>query len=201
MFESGIDLKLLFGIIAAVISVTAYIPYLKGMIAGRIRPHLYTWLIWTLTTGTAVAGLWYGKGGWATVSATIGFILTFLFFLLSFRYGTKNITRSDTIVLAIALGAIALWWQLDEPLLAIVVVSLIDLFAYIPTYRKSWEDPWSEAILPWMLWILYGCFLILALENYNPLTLTFILTTTLAANLVLIIILAVRRRIVSKPVL
>ncbi|MBI3573487.1 hypothetical protein HY090_00360 [Candidatus Kaiserbacteria bacterium] len=201
MFESGIDFKLIAAAIAPIFSMLAYVPYITGIFKGTVRPHVYSWLIWTLSTGTATAGLWYGGGGWAAVSATIGVVFTFLFFLLSFKYGTKNITTSDTFFLLFALAAIGVWWQLHQPLLAIILVSLIDLSAYAPTYRKSWEEPWSETMLPWVLWAVQGCLLIIALKNYNPLTLTFILSTTVLANFLLIAILFFRRRIIPKPAL
>ncbi len=199
MFIFGIDIKAFFAAIASIIVISAYIPYLTSMLSGRTQPHVYTWLIWTLTTGTASAGLWYGNGGYGVVSQTIGAVLTFLFFLLSFRYGTKNITRSDTIVLILAFLAIGVWWQLHQPLLAIVMVSLIDMLGYIPTYRKSWQEPWSESMSSWLLWLFYGFFVVLSLENYNSLTLTFLLAA-LAANCILITLLLVRRRTVPKPV-
>jgi len=200
VFESGVDLKIIFGVLASAVSIAAYIPYLASIRAGTTRPHLYSWLIWTITTGTAAAGSWYGGGGYGAFGATVAAVLTFIPFLLSFKYGTKNITPSDTAVLILALLAIVVWWQLKQPLFSIIMVTLIDTFGYIPTYRKSWNEPWSESIFPWLLWLLYGLFLLLALESYNPLTLIFTLTTTIAANAALIGMLLFRRRFVLKPV-
>lgn len=201
MFEAGVDLKLVFGALAALANIVAYVPYIMSLRAGVARPHVYTWLIWTLTTGTAAAGSWYGGGGYGALSATVAAMLTFILFVLSFKYGTKNITASDTIVLMFALFAIVVWWQLKQPLLSIIMVTLIDLSGYIPTYRKSWSEPWSESIVPWLLWVLYGFFLVLALGSYNPFTLVFTLATAIIANTILIVILLFRRRLSPKSVL
>jgi hypothetical protein len=54
--------------------------------------------------------------------------------LLSLKYGTRNITRSDTIILILALAAVFVWVQLDNPLLAVIMVTLIDLAGYVPSW-------------------------------------------------------------------
>lgn len=199
MLYSFSDLKVLFAIIGGIFAVLAYIPYLKGMFAGNTRPHLYTWLIWSITNGTATAGLWYGGGGWGAVSQTISAFLTFAFLILSFRYGTKNITRSDSAVLLLALSAIFIWWLLQSPLLAVLMVTVIDAFGYLPTFRKSFEEPWSEPILTWVMFTFAVVFGLLALSSYNPITVTYLLMSAIA-NAFLVSICIVRRRMTPRPV-
>ena len=46
----------------------------------------------------------------------IGTIFVFIVFLFSLKYGTKNITKSDTAVLITAFLAVLVWWQLHQPL-------------------------------------------------------------------------------------
>jgi hypothetical protein len=195
----GFDVKIIFAILSALFSIGAYFPYLKDMLAGKTKPHVYTWLIWTLTTSTATAGLWHGGGGYAAVSQTIATILTFIFFLLSFKYGTKNITLGDTILLLLASAAIFVWWFLHNPLLAVLMVAAIDAIGYIPTFRKSFEEPWSESILSWVLFNLGIAFSLLALAQYNLLTLP-VLLMSFVANSILIAICFFRRAAVETPI-
>src|SRR5262245_28245295 len=105
------------------------------MFRGKTKPHAYTWLIWTITLGTAMAGLFRGHGGCVALPIGSGTFLVFVTFLLSFKYGTKNITRSDAVTLIAALGAVVVWWQLKNPLAAVLMVSLIDVIGYIPSVR------------------------------------------------------------------
>ena len=193
------EYKALFAILSAALAFISYIPYAHDMLRGRTKPHLYTWLIWSITTGTATVALWYGGGGYGAISQTFATILTVLFLILSFRYGTKNVTRGDTAVLAIALLAIVLWWLLDNPLLAVFMVTGIDVFGYIPSYRKSFEEPWSETVFSWFLFTLSNTFALLSLSEYNLLTTTYLLVAGVATNLVLILICLVRRLTVPKP--
>lgn len=192
------DIKLLFTIIATFICVISFIPYLRDIFSSKTKPHAYTWLIWTITQGTAVAGLLYGGSGLGALSLIVGLVLVFVVFLFSLKYGTKNITKSDTIILMLALMAILVWWQLHQPLISVVMVSAIDFFGYIPSFRKSYQEPWSETLWTWILLCISNIFAILAFKEYNFLTLTYVITITLA-NLTLFSICFFRRSSVRKP--
>lgn len=144
----GVDGKLLVAILSVLIFVFAgYLPYFRDIFRNKTQPHAYTWLIWAITQGTATVALWHGKGGWGVLPLLVGTMLVFTVFLLSLKYGTKNITRADTIILIAALLAIVIWWQLHNPLLAVVMVTLIDVAGYAPSLRKTFEEPWSETPL------------------------------------------------------
>lgn len=192
------DQKTIFAIIAALISVGVFINYVRSTLQKKTKPHTYTWLVWFITQATAVAGIWYGDGGWGAIALTISTIFVGAVFLLSLRYGTRNITKSDTVVLIFALLAILVWWQLDNPLLAILMVSTIDVIGYIPSWRKSIVDPWSETLLSWSISPIGHFFAILAFTQYNFFTLTYPLSL-MTANLILVVICLMYRRKVAKP--
>lgn len=186
-------MNIVFSVVATAIGVVAFLYYFGGLFALQTKPHTYTWLIWALTQGIGFAGIWYGNGGWGALSLVIGEVLTTSVFLLSLKYGTKNITKGDTIILIAALIAIALWWQLHQPVLAVALVSVIDVAGYIPTYRKSFADPWSENLIPWFAFSLSNLCAALALTNWNFLTITYLASIT-SANIILIAICLLRRQ-------
>src|SRR3989344_9392966 len=121
------DIKIILTTIATIVAVAAFIPYLKDTFSLKTKPHSYTWFIWAITTGTAVVGIWYGGGGWGALNLTVGLFFVVAVFLFSLKYGTKNITKSDTVILIAALSAIVVWWQLDKPLVSVLMVSAIDV--------------------------------------------------------------------------
>ncbi len=192
------ELKSIFAIVAAVITVTAFFPYIRDLLQGRTQPHIYTWLIWAITQSIAVAGIWYGGGSWGAVNLTIGTGFVFAIFLLSFKYGTRNITTFDTIALVAALGAILVWWGLDNPVLAVLLATAIDIAGYLPTFRKSFAEPWSETVGTWVAFVVGNILSVFALDAFNILTLTYIVTI-IVANLVVVAICLIRRRSVPKP--
>ncbi len=194
-----VDWKSIFGVLAALAVILAYVPYLRSIFRRETEPHAYTWLIWAITVATAGAGVWFGGGGfWVTLGFAISTFLVSVVFLLSFKYGTKNVTRGDAIVLVFALLATFVWWGLDNPALAVLMATGIDLLGYIPTYRKSFAEPWSENVQGWIGYAIAPLLSLFALHEYNLMTATYEFAV-LAANIGLLVLLLIRQRTVPKP--
>lgn len=190
------QLKILFSLISASIGIWAFLPYLKNVISKKTKPHVFTWLIWLITQGTAVFGLWLGGGGYGAINLTIGTILTLIILIFALRNGDNRPTLSDIIILTAALLAIVVWLFLDNPKLSIILVSAIDVLGYAPTFKKSYFHPWTETVNSWGYFIIANIFAILALDSYNIMTLTYLLSITLA-NTSLYIFLITRRRMLK----
>ena len=192
------DVKIILTVIATAIGVVAFFPYLRDTFSLKTKPHAYTWLIWAITQGTAVFGIWHGGGGWGALNLTIGTLFVIVVFLFSIKYGTKNITKNDTAILIAALSVIIVWWRLDQPLISVIMVSVIDVIGYVPSFRKSYQEPWSETLISWILFSASNIFAILALKEYNLLTVTYLAAIT-SANIALFLICFFRRKFVPKP--
>ncbi len=184
---------------ATVISVISFYPYLRDIFRLKTKPHIYTWLIWTITQGIAVVGIYYGRGGIGALELTISTILVTLVLLFSFKYGTSNITKTDAFILIIALLAIVVWWQLNHPVAAVLMVTAIDILGFIPSLRKSFYDPWSETVITWVGFATGNSFAILALREYNVLTLSYIVSIT-TTNALLAIVCIVRRKSIPRQI-
>jgi len=191
------EIKILFTILAAVCGTIGFVPYLWTSLFGRTRPHVFTWLIWAITNGVAVAGLWYGGGGVGAIAPTIAAVFAALIFLVSLRFGRRDIKKSDVVVLIIALSSILIWLLLDKPLLAVLIVSGVDIIGYVPTFRKSFNEPWTEALPSWALFAGASIFAILALEEYNLLTVSYLGSISFI-NSALLLYLFIRRKAVKK---
>jgi hypothetical protein len=186
--------KNIFGYISALLVIISYLPYVLDIIKKKTKPHSYTWLIWSITQTIAIFGILQGHGGGpATYPLIIGSILCFAVFILSIFFGTKDITVLDSIVLFLALGAIFIWLKLNSLIFAVILVSIIDFLGYIPSFRKSYNNPWTETISAWIGFILSGCCGLLALNKINLLTSVYIITIT-SANIIISLICIVRRK-------
>lgn len=186
-------IKLVFSVLASVLLAVGYIPYFRDIFLGKTKPHLYTWLIWLITMGTAAAASWRGGARFGALCMIFGLIFVLAIILLSFKYGTKNIKKTDTIVFIAALFAILVWWQFKNPLLAVFVVSAIDGLGYIPTLRKSFEEPWSETLSFWLIMAIVDILIILSSDKYNFLTVTY-MATLAAANTTVLLVCFIRRK-------
>ncbi len=192
------DPKIIFAVVSILLGTYAFFPYLRDTIRGKTQPHSYTWLIWSLTQGTAAFGIFYGGGGIGGLAFAIGAVFVFITFLFSLKYGTKNITSFDTILLIVALLAIFLWWYFKDPFISVLLVCIIDIVGYFPSFRKSYQEPWSETLLAWGCFIVGNSFALLALREYNFLTMGYIISISVA-NLLLILICVVRRKSIARP--
>ncbi len=181
------------GAVAAVTSVSTLIYYIISVIRGQTKPHLYTWIIWSiLATIAFVAQISEnsGSGSWSLGAFSLFCSLTAI---LALKYGEKHFTRFDKIALILALSAIIPWVITKDALISVVMVSIINLVGFMPTFRKSWDKPYDETL------ICYGITTIamgLSLIALNPLTITSSLynITILLSDAVFIIFCLWRRR-------
>ncbi len=188
-----VDVKIIFAIAATILMLIGYYPYLKDLFARRTQPHLYTWLIWAITASIATAGVLTGGGNLGVLPMVAGTALVIFVCILSIWYGSKDITKSDTITLIAALVAIVVWVQLDNPLMAVLLATAIDGFGYIPTFRKSYSEPHTETPFFWLVMSGNSFLTLLALDAYNLLTTTYLVVLGLA-NLALYLLILHRRK-------
>ena len=186
------NLKLVFSVAASVVSIVAYYPYIRDIFRKKTKPHIYTWLIWSIISGIAVGGIFLGDD---SVESIVGIVTIFLLdtfiAILAIKFGTKNITYIDTVAMLVSLVGIAVWLKMDNLLLALILITVIDLISYFPTYRKSWSNPEEETVSYWLLMSFGYGLIIPSLASYNFFT-TFYVTCMTIASFGLVIVLKVR---------
>lgn len=141
----------LFGFLSTALKLIAFIPYVLYLYKGRAKPHLFTWLIWSLIMAIVFViqvteGA--GPGAWAIGISSVAY-LGIAFY--AYFHGEKNITASDLCSVVVAFCAIPAWYFTNNPALAILLMCVIDMIAYYPTYRKSWDKPYDEPALPFAM--------------------------------------------------
>ena len=158
---------------AIFLALYAYGQYLKSMFQGKTKPHFCTWLVWFIVTAIAVfiqmlEGA--GMGAWPTlVAAFICFFVT----VLSIKYGSKDIRRIDFIFLIASLCIIPVWLLADNPALAALLVTVIEIIAALPTIRKSWHHPHEETMSTYGLNTIRYTLSIFALASFSIATVAY----------------------------
>lgn len=170
-----IEVKLACAVSATILGIGFTIPYIIDTVRGKTRPHLYTWLIWSVTQAIAAAGVYYGNGGWSAFGMALGAGVIGCVAALSIPYGTKNITLFDTVLLAGAFLCLGAWFLMEDPLLAVLIATGVDLIGYIPTLRKTWSEPGSETMSMWFVYILATMLALAGLQEYNLLTMSYLI--------------------------
>ncbi len=143
------------------------IPYIRDAINKRVKPHPYTWLVWTIVSGITLFGQIAKGAGIGALPTAVAEAFTVFIFIYSLRYGFKNIQRTDNYFLAAALMGLIPWILTKDPTLSVVIAVLIDLVAFIPTIRKTWQKPSSETPALYSANVLRHVLTLLSLGSYN----------------------------------
>jgi hypothetical protein len=169
------------------------VPYFRDLLNGKTRPHVFSWLIWGIVTSIIFAlqiSAGAGVGAYVTLAVAA---LSFAIFLLSLRNGNRDIKRLDVVFFVLALLSIPLWLIVKQPVLSIVLLSTIDMLGFLPTIRKSWNDPYSETLALYVITTFRHALSILGLFEYNIVTMLFPVTWVFA-NAGFAVLLIVRRK-------
>ena len=104
-------------------------------------------------------------------------------FLTYTKTGLDYISRSDWIFLTLALLAIPLWYVTDNALYAIILLSIIDVLGFIPTFKKAYNYPFDEQLSFFVMMVIKDVFFAIpALEEHTLTTMLFPLTLSTATT-------------------
>jgi hypothetical protein len=137
------------------------------VIKKEVTPHPYTWFIWSIVSLVTVFGQIQKGGGIGAIPTAVSEIFTIIIFLLSLRYGFKNIDKKDTYFLIAALLGLIPWALTKDPTLSVIVVVTIDIIAFIPTLNKARKNPESEYSLLYISNVLRHVLILFLVENRN----------------------------------
>ena len=164
-------MKIILALIASVLAIIGNVSYLKDVVKGIVKPHPYTWFIWTIVSMTTFfGGLVKGAGiGALPTGIAEGFtIIIFLFSLRNlFKTGGEQIQKSDHYFLIIALLGLIPWALTKDPTISVIVVVAIDVIAFIPTLRKTWVHPETERPLLYEMNVSRHILTLFSLGSYN----------------------------------
>jgi hypothetical protein len=185
--------KILLAILSIVMTLVGYSFYFRDIFKHKTKPHAFSWLVWATLTGIAFAGQitnGAGAGAWVTLVTAI---VSCVIFFLALKQGEKNITLSDKLNLASAALVLLFWFFTNNPLTAIILVTIIDFLGSIPTIRKSYLKPYEETLIHYVLAGLKFVLAIMALQKYSLITCLYP-ASLVASNLLFAAMLVIRRR-------
>ncbi len=186
--------KEILGIIAVVCTVAGILGYLRSVLRGQSKPHTITWLIWLIVMSISFLGQLKegaGPGSWNT---GFGVVMGGSIFLLALRKGETSISKFDWCCLILSGLSLALYCFSTKVIHSMILVTFTDGIGYLPTIRKSFNDPFGEALVPWTLFSISWIFSLLAIQNYSLETVLYP-GAILIMNLVLIAVVVVNRRV------
>ncbi|MBI5357509.1 hypothetical protein HZB74_01540 [Candidatus Saccharibacteria bacterium] len=182
-------MKEAFALVAVIIAICGYIPYLRDAYKKRVTPHPYTWLVWSIVTGITFFGQLVKGAGIGALPTLASEIFSITILLFSLRHGFKNIAKIDHFFLIVSLLGLIPWILTKDPTISVIIAVSIDLVAFMPTIRKTWKKPESETPILYSANVLRHILTIFSLQSYNIATMlhsvAMILTNSIMTGIIL----------------
>lgn len=187
------DYRFFFGYAATAIGLGSYGPYFWGIYKGQIKPHGFTFFVWGVLTGIGFVAQLVSGGGPGSWLFVMYSVLCFIIAGIAFYQGHVKYVLFDWIALFGALLGIVLWWWTKNPLTAVILISLSDGIAFLPSIRKSYYFPNEESPGPWIWGIISHTLAIFALITLN-LTTVLYPVCVIAFDISYVLLVVIRRR-------
>ncbi|HVX24416.1 MAG TPA: hypothetical protein VG992_03695 [Candidatus Saccharimonadales bacterium] len=190
-------MKTALGLCAVLIAFISYVPYLRNIFRGKTKPHAFSWLIWGLLTGIAFFAQLRdhgAAGAWVT-----GFtaVVCLIIFLAALRVGKKNIAPVDWLFLIGAGVALLLWGVTDDPTSSVILITIIDMLGFVPTFRKSFHHPHEETTITYTLSAIKFAIAIAALSTFSVVTVLYPLSLVITNSLFVAMVFIRKQKLVA----
>lgn len=140
-----------FGLLAGLVGIAGYGPYIRDILRRRTRPDRASWTIWALEyTGLFLTQL--ARGAAASLWLVgLQLLITLVVWALSIRYGIGNFNRRERIVLAAVCLTLVAWYFTKNASAAIIILVAVELSGVALTTYKVYKHPGSETLTMWLL--------------------------------------------------
>lgn len=195
--DYGIDVKNLAGLLSTLFLMAGYAPYLLALWRKSAKPHAFSWFSWGVINAIVCAvqvSQDAGPGAW---TSGIAALFNIGIAAHAVRFGEKHITRADWVIFISVLASLPLWALTKDPVWSVVMLSVIDTAAFLPTLRKSWHRPHEEVATTFALGIVGYGLALFATKDYGFASICFPLKV-MVANGIFVACLLYRRKVLQK---
>lgn len=139
------------GLLAGVIGIVGYIPYIRDILKGSTKPDRASWVIWTLEYA-ALFGAQLSVGAveslWIIGLQLLGVVVICA---LSYRHGVGGFDKKNTVILLSVCAVLLLWYFTRSADLTIILLIAVEAVGVALTMRKVYLQPGSETLTMWVL--------------------------------------------------
>lgn len=188
------------GLLGGVVELVGLAPYLRDIISGQTRPSRASWTIWSVLSFIALAGQWAAGASaslWFTVVQALACVTILMFAL---RNKQDHFSWLDVACLIVAALALVGWYVSHNPLVALILIVLVDIMGLVPTLHKSYIDPDSETLSAWIMSAIGGGLAAVAVGSLNFTLILYPGYIFIANMLTCAVIISSRRRLGSKQI-
>lgn len=187
-------MKEVFGILPVIMAVPSYALYTRSVLKGKVLPHTYSWLIWSvLATIGYIAQMrsHAGPGAWNT---GITALACFLIFLLSLKVGENKLTTFDKILFAVCVVTIGLRLATGSDTVATILAASAASIGFVFTIEKAYKKPQQENLQTFTINSLRNLLSLFAVTvvSFNT---TFYPACMMLANFLVVLTIVIRRSV------
>jgi hypothetical protein len=191
------DRSLLAGVIASILGIAGLIPYLRDIFLRKTKPERAMWWIYT----ALFALLFFAQvsaGAHYLLIVTATYVLSStVIAILSVKYGYGSFHLRDGLSLAVAAIGLVLWRLTNNPLIAILMVIIVDFAGFWLTLLKAWHAPHSETLIFWELTLTATVFSVFSAGSWK-LSIIIYPIYAVIADVLLVCLIIYRRRMVKE---
>lgn len=170
----GTDIRVVAGLLSALLSAYAFFPYIRDTWSGRTQPQRASWLIWSVLGSIAFASLVHEGASTSLWFAGVQVGGTIMVFLLSIRTGAgQYLKRTDYLVLVAAALGLVLWYVTDTAAYALAITISISLLGGVCTVVQAYRNPDCETMSSWALFFASACFALVSVQGIDLLLLAY----------------------------
>lgn len=147
--------------------------YIRDIFAGRARPNLVTWFLWSLAPLVAFgAQMKDGVGAQAALTLMVG-LCPLAVFVAGLKKGDFRPTRFDWYCGGASLIAFAAWQLTGSGAIGVCLSIAADGLGATPTLRKAYTEPRSESPFFFALFAISAAITLLTIEHWTVQTSAF----------------------------
>ena len=162
----NLDIKEFIGVMAGIMSLVAYFPYIRSILKHKTKPSRSSWWIWSLV-GFFILLSYYDVGARNTIwIPLVFFICPLIIAILSIKFGEgKNLNKLDKLCIFGVITSLIPWIIFKSAQITLLINIFIDFLGFLPTFQKIHKHPLTENRFAWTLFFIGSILNIVALEN------------------------------------
>lgn len=148
------DLSIGLSIVAGLLYAIGYMFYYRNILKNDPKPNPVSWGIWAALSLLSTGSYFTATGDWwKNVIPLMNIALCFgAFVLLVIHAKRKKLTWVDWTAIIMGIVVIVVWISSKSALQANMLVQVVIIIGFIPTWKNVWSEPRSEQRTPWLIW-------------------------------------------------
>jgi len=189
----------LIGIVAGVINTAGLVPYIRDIFRHKTKPERAMWWIYCALFTLLFAAQAKAGADWLLFVTASYVLSSTLIAILSLRYGYGSFHKRDFVSITIATIGLILWLITDRPLVAILMVIIVDVAGFWLTLVKTWHAPHTETLISWQLAFLAAFLSIFSITTWSLDVVIYPLYAVSGNALIVWLIMHRRKKVLKDP--